>query len=156
MSTHLSRRAHQWARSSARRAILAGTALGATAVFATAGALGASASTLPSSLHGLTFSTVYTETNQVAGNTVLAYRAEPDGNLTPIGSYLTGGSGTGTGSGSQGSLALGDDGHLLAVVNGGSNNISIYFVGHFGSLQLIETVGSGGTDPISVTINGLW
>ena len=98
--------------------------------------------------------TVYTETNQVAGNEVLAYRTDPGGGLTPVGSYPTGGAGTGASPASQGGVTLGDGGRVLAVVNGGSDSVSVFLVGDAGTLQLVETVGSGGVDPISVTVNG--
>jgi 6-phosphogluconolactonase (cycloisomerase 2 family) len=99
---------------------------------------------------------VYTQTNQVAGNSVIAYRTDPGGGLTPIGSVPTGGAGTGTSPASQGGVTLGDNGRVLAVVNGGSDTISVFSVGSFGHLQLIDIAGSGGVDPISVTVNGFW
>lgn len=45
---------------------------------------------------------VYSQTNAVAGNSVLAFDRGADGSLTPTGSYTTGGLGTGAGLGSQG------------------------------------------------------
>lgn len=99
-------------------------------------------------------STVYTETNQVSGNEVLAYRSGPSGTLTPIGSFSTGGTGTGTSPASEGGVVLGDGGHLLAVVNGGSDNVSVFAVAPSGRLRLIDITNSGGVDPISVTVRG--
>jgi 6-phosphogluconolactonase (cycloisomerase 2 family) len=101
-------------------------------------------------------STVYTETNQTSGNQVVAYRATSSGALTPLATYATGGDGTGASPNSQGGVTLGDDGHVLAVVNGGSDTVSVFAVGHDGQLWPIATGSSGGTDPISVTINGNW
>jgi 6-phosphogluconolactonase (cycloisomerase 2 family) len=92
----------------------------------------------------------------VAGNSVIAYRAQPGGALTPIATVPTGGTGTGAGTGSQGGVTLGDNDQILAVVNAGSNSVSVFSVGRSGSLRLIETAGSGGVEPISVTVNGLW
>jgi 6-phosphogluconolactonase len=104
--------------------------------------------------HGFGSSTVYTETNQAAGNTVLAFRAARDGALLPLGAYGTGGTGTGASPNSQGGVTLGDHGSLLAVVNGGSNSVTVFAVGGRGRLFRLETVASGGVDPISVAISG--
>jgi 6-phosphogluconolactonase (cycloisomerase 2 family) len=101
-------------------------------------------------------STVYTETNQTSGNQVLAYRAASGGALTPLAAYSTGGLGTGASPNSQGGVTLGDGGRVLAVVNGGSDTVSVFGVGHGGYLWPIATGPSGGTDPISVTIDGSW
>jgi 6-phosphogluconolactonase len=128
------------------------TGLAAAAALVTLGAGTASAAPAFPSFHP---STVYTETNQVAGNSVLAYRADPGGGLTPIGSSPTGGTGTGVSPSSQGGVTLGDNGQLLAVVNGGSNSVSVFLVEPSGNLQFIETTNSGGVDPISVTVHGL-
>jgi 6-phosphogluconolactonase (cycloisomerase 2 family) len=144
--------------SGARPDVLAiATALAATTGFAAFGVAGASASpTGPSSFPDGQSGTVYTETNQVTGNNVLAYRTGPGGNLALVGTYPTGGTGTGKSPGSQGGVALGDNGTLLAVVNGGSNSVSVFSVSPTGALQLIETNSSGGVDPISATIHGNW
>jgi DNA-binding beta-propeller fold protein YncE len=42
------------------------------------------------------------------------------------------------------------------VVNGGSNSVSVFAVGPRGNLALVQTASSGGLDPISVTIHGIW
>jgi 6-phosphogluconolactonase (cycloisomerase 2 family) len=132
------------------------TALTATAGFTAFSAADASASpTGPSSWPGAQSGTVYTETNQTS-NDVLAYRTGPGGSLTLVGTYPTGGAGTGKSPGSQGGVTLGDNGTLLAVVNGGSNSVSVFSVSPTGTLQLLETNGSGGIDPISVSIHGNW
>ncbi len=135
---------------------LAGGVVAATAAL-TAGSATAFANPITPWFHnGPNQSTVYTETNQVGGNTVLAYRASSGGGLTPLESVPTGGTGTGKSPGSQGGVTLGDNGRVLAVVNGGSNSVSVFSVDPSGSLRLIETVSSGGVDPISVTVNGWW
>lgn len=97
---------------------------------------------------------VYTQSNAVAGNAVLAYRRAPDGSLTPAGSFATGGAGTGAGLGSQGAVVLSNNGRYLLAVNAGSNELSSFAVEGGGALILRNTVGSGGTMPISVTIAG--
>ena len=139
-----------------RHRLAIGVSLCAGATFVTLGAAGASASTLtPAFLDGHA-TTLYTESNQVSGNAILAYRAGASALLTPIGSFPTGGTGTGSSPASQGGVTVGDGGLLLAAVNGGSNSVSVFGVAPSGQLQLLETAGSGGTDPISVTIHGRW
>jgi 6-phosphogluconolactonase (cycloisomerase 2 family) len=133
------------------------TALAATTGLTAFGATGASASPPgPSFFPGAHSGIVYTETNQVTGNDVLAYSTGPGGSLTLVGTYPTDGTGTGNSPGSQGGVTLGDNGTLLAVVNGGSDSVSVFSVSPTGALQLIEAHGSGGADPISATIHGDW
>ena len=94
---------------------------------------------------------VYTMTNSIAGNQVLAFSRSADGSLTPIGAFSTGGNGTGAGLGNQGGVILSPNNHLLFVVNAGSNNISVFDVKPE-SLTLIGTFNSGGVRPISLTL----
>ena len=94
---------------------------------------------------------VYTASNSVAGNAVLAYDRAADGSLTAAGSYPTGGTGSGGGLGNAGGIIV--DGNWLAVVNAGSNDVSLFRVNGDGSLALADRVSSGGTHPISVTIS---
>ncbi len=95
---------------------------------------------------------VYTMTNSTSGNAVLVFDRAADGSLTAAGSYSTGGTGTGAGLGNQGGLVL--EGNWLAVVNAGSNDVSLFTVNGDGSLSLADRISSGGTMPISVTISG--
>jgi 6-phosphogluconolactonase len=97
---------------------------------------------------------VFTISNAVAGNAVLAYSRAADGSLRSIGSFATGGTGTGGGLGNQGALALDEAGNTLVVVNAGSNEISSFSVQQDGTPSLVSKVSSGGTTPISVTISG--
>ena len=99
-------------------AIAVGGALALSTAFLTAGSASAFASTGgPSFNFGNNTSTVYTETNQTAGNAVIVYSAAPGGGLTQIASVSRpGGTGTGTSPGSQGGVTLGDNGRLLVVV----------------------------------------
>jgi len=99
-------------------------------------------------------STVYTETNAVAGNDVLAYHQNSDGTTTALGSFSTDGNGTGAGLGSQGSVTLDHDQRTLVAVSAGSNSVTAFSVNHDGTLSLIDSASSGGVDPISVTISG--
>lgn len=94
---------------------------------------------------------IYTLTNQVAGNAVAVFAQAKDGSLATQGSVSTGGLGSGSGLGSQGSLTLSDDGRWLLAVNAGSNDISVFRVTGDG-LELTDRAASGGTRPISVTV----
>ncbi len=98
--------------------------------------------------------TVYTVTNATTGNAVLAYARTSDGSLSLRDSFPTGGLGTGAGLGSQGAVTLSADGRWLAAVDAGSNDVALFLVGPDGRLRLADRVGSGGTDPISVTLHG--
>src|SRR5579862_1624952 len=74
---------------------------------------------------------VYTSTNGTAGNAVVAYARNNQGQLTRIGSFNTGGTGFGTGTdplGSQFSVILSEDHAHLYVVNAGSNDITLFDV----------------------------
>lgn len=143
--------------SRSRIAVLAaGGSLATSAALVAAGSGAAFAAPASSAGPAGAPSTVYTETNQVAGNSVIAYRAGSDGRLTLLQSVATGGRGTGSGPGSQGGVTLGDNGRILAVVNAGSNSISVFSVDRSGQLHLVTTASSGGVEPISVTVHGSW
>jgi 6-phosphogluconolactonase len=103
--------------------------------------------------HGLPTQAVYTQTNSQAGNAVQVLARADDGQLTPAGSYLTGGLGTSAGLGSQGAVALSDNGRVLLAVDAGSNDVASFRV-EKGGLQLVGRVPSRGTMPVSVTIHG--
>jgi 6-phosphogluconolactonase (cycloisomerase 2 family) len=96
---------------------------------------------------------VYTLTNAPGGNAVAVFARAADGTLTPAGPYPTGGNGTGAGLGSQGAVILGNGGHELFAVNAGSDSISYLKVTHDG-LALQDTITSGGSRPISLTLHG--
>jgi 6-phosphogluconolactonase (cycloisomerase 2 family) len=81
---------------------------------------------------------------------VLDYSRAANGTLSGPVSYPTGGTGTGGGLGSQGSVIL--DGDDLYAVNAGSNSITRFSV-HRSGLEWEATVPSGGTMPISLTVN---
>ena len=102
---------------------------------------------------------VFVQTDNTAGNRVVAYRRAADGTLTPAGSYATGGRG-GILAGSvvdhtasQGSLTYDPRHGLLFAVNAGSNTISVFAV-HGDRLGLREVLSSGGTFPVSVAVHG--
>lgn len=94
--------------------------------------------------------TVYTLSNHADKNEVLVYNRNASGELTFLNAYSTGGTGNGTGLGSQGAVVLSKNNEWLLAVNAGSNSISSFKIWSDG-LQLVSTVSSGGTLPISVT-----
>ncbi len=94
---------------------------------------------------------VFTLTNNIAGNEVVVFDRFADGSLGAQRSYSTRGTGTGGGLGNQGALALSDSGRWLLAVNPGSNSVSVFLaVGSY--LYRTDTEASGGTTPVSVTI----
>jgi 6-phosphogluconolactonase len=91
---------------------------------------------------------VYTLTNSPAENAVKVFNRAGNGSLSPGGEFASGGAGTGSDLGNQGALVL--DGKLLFAVNAGSDSISA-FRAKRDALELVDTVPSGGDQPISVT-----
>jgi len=97
---------------------------------------------------------VYVLTNQVSGNAVMVFHRDAYGVLTPAGSFASGGNGFGSGPdplGSQGAVVLSEDNRLLFAVNAGSNSISVFVVSG-DHLTLLDTVSSGGIEPVSLTV----
>lgn len=94
---------------------------------------------------------VYSLTNDASNNQVAIFDRANDGTLTLKDTIDTGGLGTGGGLGSQGAIAL--QGRTLVAVNPGSDSISLFAVQHDGGLKLLDVAGSGGDQPISVTIH---
>ena len=101
---------------------------------------------------------VFVQTDDPAGNSVVAYDRAQDGTLTPAGTYPTGGNGgILTGSvvdhlASQGSLTYDADHALLFAVNAGSNTVSV-FSARDDQLTLEQTVPSYGSFPVSVAVH---
>ena len=102
---------------------------------------------------------VFVQTDNTAGNQVVAYDRSDDGGLTPAGTYNTGGlGGQLTGSvvdhlASQGSLTYDPRAAELYAVNAGSNSVSVFSV-RGDRLALRQVVNSGGTFPVSVAVDG--
>ncbi|HEY2078009.1 MAG TPA: hypothetical protein VGH53_16885 [Streptosporangiaceae bacterium] len=102
---------------------------------------------------------MFVQTDNTAGNAVVAYHRSSSGTLTKAGSYQTGGlGGQLTGSvvdhlASQGSLALGRAGGLLVAVKAGSNTISVFGV-RSDRLRLQKVTSSDGAFPVSISIHG--
>jgi 6-phosphogluconolactonase (cycloisomerase 2 family) len=102
---------------------------------------------------------VFVQTDNLAGNQVVAYHRAPDGTLTQAGTYATGGLG-GQLSGSvvdhlasQGSLTYDPQQATLFAVNAGSNTVSVFGV-HGDRLALRQVISSGGQFPVSVAERG--
>lgn len=131
----------------------------AAAAFATpAFAAPASASTTSAGFPGAGH-VVFVQTDNTAGNHVVAYHRAANGTLSPAGSYATGGlGGILAGSvvdhtASQGSLAYDPVHALLYAVNAGSDTVSVFAVSG-DRLSLRQVVGSGGAFPVSVAVRG--
>jgi 6-phosphogluconolactonase (cycloisomerase 2 family) len=107
---------------------------------------------------------IYTETdNSNPGqNAVIAFQRTADGQVTEIGSFQTGGTGVANPQGLLGpddsdkEVIASPDGNLLFAVNQGSNSVAEFRVERGGSLDLVNdaAVGSGGTEPVSLSIAG--
>jgi 6-phosphogluconolactonase (cycloisomerase 2 family) len=137
------------------RAGLAATLLSAGAI-AFAGAAGAAPT--PSGYGGADHA-VFVQTDNPAGNQIVAYARSANGTLAPAGTYNTGGlGGVLTGSvvdhtASQGSLTYDPVDSQLYAVNAGSNSVSVFSV-RGDQLTLRQVVSSGGTFPVSVAVHG--
>jgi DNA-binding beta-propeller fold protein YncE len=130
-----------------RLAGAAGAALAAAALVA-----------VPASAHPRTpGGAVFVQTDDPAGNTIVAYDRNPDGGLRQAGSYRTGGlGGVLDGSvvdhlASQGSLQL--DNGLLYAVNAGSDTITVFAVDG-DRLVRRQVLPSFGDFPASVAVHG--
>jgi 6-phosphogluconolactonase len=102
------------------------------------------------SAHDRSPTTVYTETNDAAGNAVQVYRTAADASLSLATEVKTGGLGSGGGLGNQGALAITANGHWLFAVNAGSDELTVFAVTHAG-LKWVDKVHTGGAQPVSVT-----
>jgi len=102
---------------------------------------------------------VFVQTNDPAGNSVVAYDRAPDGSLGEAGTYATGGLGGALDEAvvdrlaSQGALTLDREAGLLYAVNAGSDTVTVFAVRGNG-LQRRQVVRSGGDFPVSVAVRG--
>ena len=92
---------------------------------------------------------LFTQTNAVEGNELVAYRRATDGTLGAAGRFATGGSGTG-GGGLTAQGAIARDGRWLFVVNAGSDDVTTFDIASGTPVRVARTA-SGGTTPVSVT-----
>ena len=96
---------------------------------------------------------LYTMTNAPKGNGVIVIQTSAEGAFSLIGEVPTGGLGTGTPLENQGALAVSEDGHMLLVVNPGSDDLSVFALGDDGIPKLQDVVPVRGRKPISVAMH---
>src|SRR5438132_2313600 len=102
---------------------------------------------------------VFVQTDDPAGNSIVAYARHDDGTLTFAATYPTGGNG-GRAAGaavdplaSQGGLVYDANHGLLLAPNAGSNTVSVFGVSG-DALRLDQVVASGGPFPASIGVHG--
>jgi 6-phosphogluconolactonase (cycloisomerase 2 family) len=101
---------------------------------------------------------VFVQNDDPSGNSITAYDRTASGGLTQVGSYPTGGlGGVLAGSAvdhlaSEGSLAYDRASHRLFAVNAGSDSITVFGV-HGDRLTREQVIGSGGSFPVSITVD---
>jgi DNA-binding beta-propeller fold protein YncE len=146
------------ARMSAARGAAALAAALLAAAAGLAGPAAASAAAAPRYVPGAGHA-VFVQTDNTAGNQVVAYHRAADGTLTLAGTYATGGLG-GQLSGSvvdhlasQGALGYDPGAGLVIAVNAGSDTVSV-FAASGDRLRLRQVIGSGGAFPVSVAVRG--
>jgi 6-phosphogluconolactonase (cycloisomerase 2 family) len=96
---------------------------------------------------------VYTMSNEVSGNQVIAFDVGPLGNLVTLGEFSTQGVGTGGSLGNQGALALDAADRWLFFPNAGDGTITSFRILE-NELEFVNRVPSGGFSPISITVFG--
>jgi hypothetical protein len=140
---------------------LLGTMVAAGAVVGIAGSASAATSipwAAPRALSAFTNHAVFLQSDNPAGNQILAYDQAADGTLSAAGTYDTGGLGAAEAGSvvdplaSQGSLALADGDHVLLAVNAGSDTVSVFRVSGAG-LALWQIIPSGGQFPTSIAVH---
>lgn len=101
---------------------------------------------------------VFVQTDNPAGNEIVAYRRAADGSLSRRGTFATGGKG-GVLDGSvvdhlasQDSLVYDCAHHLLFAVNAGSDTVTVFSVDGE-RLHREQVISSGGSFPVSVTVH---
>jgi len=102
-------------------------------------------------------SAVYTMTNGLLANEVVAFGINPGGQLAYVGSFSTGGAGSTEFDGGEGldplisadSIIVTED-ECLVCVNAGSDTISSFTIEDDFSLTLVSTISSGGVGPNSL------
>ena len=142
----------------ARFALAAGAAVGLSALVLPAVAGADPAPNIPAFAQGGDHA-LFVQTDNTAGNQVVAYHRNANGTLAPAGTYATGGlGGVLNGSAvdhlaSQGSLTYDPVHNLLYAVNAGSNTVSVFSV-YGDQLSLRQVINSGGQFPVSVAVHG--
>jgi 6-phosphogluconolactonase (cycloisomerase 2 family) len=143
----------------ARLGLTTAAALAATASLTTTASAMSAGSDRTSCGCGGARHAVFVQTDNTAGNQIVAYSRDKDGTLTQAGVYDTGGlGGMLDGSvadhlASQGSLTYDPRHALLYAVNAGSDTVSVFSVAG-DRLTLRQTVTSGGSFPVSIAVHG--
>src|SRR5262249_3492424 len=138
------------------RAAIAGGAIAGLVAFLAPATAGAAVA--PEAHGGGTDRAVFVQTDELAGNHVVAYQRADNGALTFSQVYGTGGLGGALNGSvvdhlaSQGSLAYDAGHHLLYAVNAGSNSVVVFTVDGT-RLKLRQVIGSGGDFPVSVAVH---
>ena len=102
---------------------------------------------------------VFVQTNDPAGNSIVAYARHNDGTLSWVATYPTGGNGArAAGAGvdplaTQGGLVIDSAHGLLLAPNAGSNTVSVFGVSG-STLHLNQVIASGGPFPASIGVHG--
>ncbi len=112
-------------------------------------------------LHAQFSGAVYTATNGLDVNEIVAFGRNADGTLSHIGDFSTGGAGSTEFDGGEGldplisadSIIVTDDQRHLLAVNAGSDTISSFSINPDFTLDLVSTVASGGVGPNSLAYN---
>lgn len=94
---------------------------------------------------------VYTLNNDLAENRLFFYLRQPNGAISFVNSFATGGKGTGHHLGSQGALAMNAARSMIFAVNAGTNQISSFAINQK-KHSLLQVIDSGGLVPISLTV----
>jgi 6-phosphogluconolactonase len=94
---------------------------------------------------------VFTMSNNPAGNELIAYSLTKSGSLVEGDHIATGGTGSGGGLGNQGALVLSDNAKWLLAINAGDNTVSV-FAFNGGAPELVDVANSEGLGPVSVDI----
>jgi 6-phosphogluconolactonase (cycloisomerase 2 family) len=106
---------------------------------------------------------VYMESNQASGNSIMAFRRDASGNLTPIAGspFPTGGTGISPTFAlgpfdSDQEIVVNPEKTLLFAVNGGSDTIAVFHIKANGGLVPVNgsPFPSGGSNPVSLGLAG--
>jgi 6-phosphogluconolactonase (cycloisomerase 2 family) len=140
---------------------IAGALSGVAATLALTASLAAAAPSHhnPPDHHPAPEHAVFVQTDNPAGNAIVAYKRSPEGRLVKTGVYPTGGLGGALAEAkvdflaSQGGLTYDAEDQLLYAVNAGSNTITVFGVDGT-RLDRRQVISSGGDFPVSVTVSG--
>ncbi|OAA76534.1 WD40/YVTN repeat-like-containing domain protein [Akanthomyces lecanii RCEF 1005] len=115
------------------------------------GALAAPTTDSNSNSHPSAAGAVFAMTNVASANQIVAFSRSSSGELTPAGTYATGGRGQGVDFDTQGGLQLSADRKFLYAVNPADDKVSVFGV-HGANLTLIQTVYAG-DQPLGIALS---